>query len=54
MNTILGFHDIALPGAGLELVDDNDQAVAPRLLAIEASSMEEARRILKKYHDYRL
>ena len=54
MNTILGFHDVAPPGAGLKLVDDNDQAVTPRLLAIEASSMKEARRILKKYHDYRL
>ena len=46
--------DIAPLGAGIELVDENDQAVIPRVLAIEASSTEEAARIIKKYHDYRM
>ena len=33
-------------GAGIELVDENDPAVTPRFLAIEASSMGEATRII--------
>ena len=52
MSTLFGLPDIAPPGAGVELVDENDPAVTPRILAIEASSMREATRIIKKYHDY--
>ncbi len=36
------------------MVDENDPAVTPRCLAIEAASMEEATTIIKKYQDYRL
>ena len=54
MSTPFGLAEIAPLGAGIELVDENDPAVTPRFLAIEASSMEEATRILRKYHDYRM
>ena len=54
MSTLFGLPDIAPLGAGIELVDENDPAVVPRFLAIEASSMGEAARIIKKYHDYRM
>ena len=54
MSTLFGLPDIAPLGAGIELVDENDPAVTPRFLAIEASSMGEATRIIKKYHDYRM
>ena len=54
MSTLFGLSDIVPLGAGFELVDENDSAVTPRFLAIEASSMEEATRILRKYHDYRM
>ena len=54
MNTLCGLPDIAPLGAGIELVDENDPAVTPRVLAIEASSMGEATRIIRKYHDYRM
>ena len=48
MNTLFGLPDIAPLGAGIELVDENDPAVTPRLLAIEASSMGEATIIIKE------
>ena len=54
MSTLFGLPDIAPLGAGIELVDENDPAVTPRFLAIEASSMREATRIIRKYHDYRM
>ena len=54
MSTLPGLRDIAPIGAGIELVDENDPAVTPRFLAVEASSMGEATRIFKKYHDYRM
>ena len=54
MSASIGLSDIAPLGAGIELVDENDPAVTPRCLAIEASSMVEATRIIKKYQDYRL
>ena len=54
MSTLFGLPDIAPIGAGIELVDEHDPAVTPRFLAIEASSMGEATRIIKKYHDYRM
>ena len=54
MSTFLGLRDIAPIGAGIELVDENDPAVTPRVLAIEASSMGKAARIVRKYHDYRM
>ena len=54
MSTIFGLPDIVPLGAGIELVDENDPAVIPRFLAIEASSMGEAVRIIRKYHDYRM
>ena len=54
MSTPFSLPDIAPLGAGIELVDENDPAITPRFLAIEASSMEEATRIFKKYHDYRI
>ena len=54
MSTLLSLPDIVPLGAGIELVDENDPAVTPRFLAIEASSMGEATRIIKKYHDYRM
>ena len=54
MSTLLGLPDIAPLGAGIELVDQNDPAVTPRVLAIEASSMGEATRIIRKYQDYRM
>ena len=53
MSTLFGLPDSA-PGAGIELVDEDDPAVTPRFLAIEASSLGEATRIIKKYHDYRM
>ena len=54
MSTLFGLPDIVPLGAGIELVDENDPAVTPRFLAIEASSMGGATRIIKKYHDYRM
>ena len=54
MSTLLGLPDIAPLGAGFELVDETDPAVTPRFLAIEVSSMGEATRIIRKYHDYRM
>ena len=54
MSILFGLRDIAPLGAGIELFDENDPAVTPRCLAIEASSMGEATRILRKYHDYRM
>ena len=54
MSTFFGLRDIAPLGAGIVLADENDPAVTPRVLAIEASSMGEATRILRKYHDYRM
>ena len=54
MSTLLDLQDITPLGAGLELLDDNNSTVTPRFLAIEASSMGEATRIIKKYHDYRM
>ena len=54
MSTPLGLAEIAPLGAGIQLVDENDPAVTPRFLAIEASSMGEATRIFRKYHDYRM
>ena len=54
MSTLFGLPDIVPLGAGIELVDENDPAVTPRFLAIEASSMGEATRIIRKYHDYRM
>ena len=54
MSTLFGLPDSAPIGAGIELVDENDPAVTPRFLAIEASSLGEATRIIKKYHDYRI
>ena len=54
MSTLFGLRDIAPLGAGIEMFDENDPAVTPRFLAIEASSMEEATSILRKYHDYRM
>ena len=48
MSTLFALRDIAPLGAGIELFDENDPAVTPRFLAIEASSMEEATRILRK------
>ena len=54
MNAFFSLRDIAPLGAGIELADENDPAVTPRVLAIEASSMGEATRIIRKYHDYRM
>ena len=54
MSIPIRLQDIAPPGAGIELVAENDPAVIPRVLAIEASSMGEATTIIKKYNDYRL
>ena len=54
MNISLGLSDFVPLGAGTKLVDENDPAATPRLLAIEASSVEEVTIIVKKYHDYRL
>ena len=54
MSELLNLQDITPLGAGIELVDENNSAVTPRFLAIEASSTGEATRILKKYHDYRM
>ena len=54
MSTYFGLEDIVPLGAGIELLDENDPAVTPRILAIEASSMGEATRIIKRYHDYRM
>ena len=54
MSTHFGLRDIAPLGAGIEVVDENDPAVTPRFIAIEASSMVEATSIIRKYHDYRM
>ena len=54
MSIPIRLQDIAPRGAGIELVDENDPAVIPRVLAIEASSMGEATTIIKKYTDYRI
>ena len=54
MITHFGLEDIAPPGAGIELLDENDPAVTPRVLAIETSSIPEANKIVRKYHDYRM
>ena len=54
MNISFGLPDIAPPGAGIELFDENDPVVTPRVLAIEAYSKEKVAEILRKYHDYRI